>query len=460
MSLLRISPFFAPLLLGACASVVTPGASDLVVSPETFSAIPSEMDASASDWVAAFEDPILQALVSEALDANPTVAAALANYDAAQAGARVSGAARLPSLDASGGYTDQTPGNTGWSSGLEASWQADVWGRLSDQARSGALTADAARADWYGARLSIAASVARSWYALIGASQQAALAQADVEARTNQLEIVERRFQRGVVRSSDVRTARSALASSEATLASRQRAVSNAARALEVNLGRYPSAQILPAEDLPTLGALPNPGRPEAMLARRPDVVAAQARLAAAGYSASAAHKALYPGLSLRASLGDGGADLADALDFDDLVRTVAGSITAPIFQGGRLRAQRDQADAQAEQLSARLVSTTLTALREAEDAIEADRRLDQRVAALTVAADEAREALALVERQYASGLSTIFELIDAQTRQISAQSQLITARNDRVDNRIALHLAIAGDFRAGGGVTASNIDN
>ena len=102
MSLLRISPFFAPLLLGACASVVTPGASDLVVSPETFSAIPSEMDASASDWVAAFEDPILQALVSEALDANPTVAAALANYDAAQAGARVSGAARLPSLDASG----------------------------------------------------------------------------------------------------------------------------------------------------------------------------------------------------------------------------------------------------------------------------------------------------------------------------------------------------------------------
>ncbi|WP_430431532.1 efflux transporter outer membrane subunit [Oceanicaulis sp.] len=460
MSLLRISPFFAPLLLGACASVVTPGASDLVVSPEAFSAIPSEMDASASDWIAAFEDPVLQALVSEALDANPSVAAALANYDAAQAGARVSGAARLPSLDASGGYTDRTPGNTGWSSGLDASWQADVWGRLSDQARSGALTAEAARADWYGARLSIAASVARSWYALIGASQQAALAQADVEARTNQLEIVERRFQRGVVRSSDVRTARSALASSEATLASRQRALSNAARVLEVNLGRYPSAQILPAEDLPTLGALPNPGRPEAMLSRRPDVVAAQARLAAAGYSASAAQKALYPGLSLSASLGDGGADLADALDFDDLVRTVAGSITAPIFQGGRLRAQRDQADAQAEQLSARLVSTALTALREAEDAIEADRRLDQRVAALTVAADEAREALALVERQYASGLSTIFELIDAQTRQISAQSQLITARNDRVDNRIALHLAIAGDFRAAGGVTASNIEN
>ena len=110
--------------------------------------------------------------------------------------------------------------------------------------------------------------------------------------------------------------------------------------------------------------------------------------------------------------------------------------------------------------MSANLVSTALTALREAEDAIEADRRLAQRVDALTVASDEAREALALVQRQYASGLSTIFELIDAQTRQISAQSALISARNERVDNRIALHLAIAGDFSAGGGVTASNIEN
>ena len=458
MSLLRISPFFAPLLLSACASVVTPGASDLVLAPETFSAAPAELDASPSDWIAAFEDPVLQVLVAEALDANPTVASALASYDAARAGARSAGAARLPTLDGSVGYTDQEPGNTGFSTGLEVNWQADVWGRLGDQARSGALTAEAARADWYGARLSIAASVARSWYALIAASQQAELAQADVEARTNQLEIVERRFQRGVVRSSDVRTARSALASSEATLASRLRAQANAARVLEVTLGRYPSASIAAGAELPALGALPNPGQPETLLARRPDVVAAQARLAAAGYSASAAQKALYPGLGLRASLADGGADIADALDFDDLVKTVVGSISAPIFQGGRLRAERDQA--QAEQLSANLVSTALTALREAEDAIEADRRLAERVDALTVASDEAREALALVQRQYASGLSTIFELIDAQTRQISAQSALISARNERVDNRIALHLAIAGDFSAGGGVTASNIEN
>ena len=79
MSLLRISPLFAPLLLSACASVVTPGAAELVAAPETFTAAPSDMDASPSDWIAAFDDPVLQALVAEALDANPSVASALAN---------------------------------------------------------------------------------------------------------------------------------------------------------------------------------------------------------------------------------------------------------------------------------------------------------------------------------------------------------------------------------------------
>jgi multidrug efflux system outer membrane protein len=128
---------------------------------------------------------------------------------------------------------------------------------------------------------------------------------------------------------------------------------------------------------------------PEALLARRPDIAAAEARLAAAGYSADAARKALYPGLTVRASLSDAAADLEDAFDLDNLVREVIGSISAPIFQGGRLRAERDRAAAQAEQLAASLVNTALTALREAENAIDADQRLAERVAALEVAADE-----------------------------------------------------------------------
>jgi multidrug efflux system outer membrane protein len=186
-----------------------------------------ETGPSAADWVAGFADPRLELLISEALEGNPTILAARASLDAAEASARASNAGRLPTLDAglTASESDGPAGSaTSFGLGLDASWQADIWGRLTDNARAGVLSAEAARADWYGARLSIAAATARAWYALNEAALQTELSRQDVETRTRQLEIVVRRFNRGVSRSSDVRTARSALASSEAALASREQA--------------------------------------------------------------------------------------------------------------------------------------------------------------------------------------------------------------------------------------------
>ncbi|WP_233245697.1 efflux transporter outer membrane subunit [Marinicauda salina] len=450
----------ATLTVAACAGAPELAVAPDIDAPETFLASPETTEARADDWVAAFNDPRLSALVGEALDANPTVAAAAASLEAAQASARAAGAPRLPSVDASTGIsqTDTAAGDsTGYDFGVEASWQIDVWGRLTDNARAGALSAEAARADLYGAQLSIAGATAQAWFALIEARLQTELAAYDVETRARQLAIVERRFERGVARSSDVRTQRSALASTRAGLASRQRAEAAAARRLEALLGRYPGGRIEHETDLPELGGLPDPGGPEALLARRPDVVAAESRLAASGFSARAARKALYPGLNLRAAVSSQTEDAGDLFDSDALIETVSASILAPIFRGGALRAERDRTEAVARQQAARYVETALAALREAEDAIYADQTLADRVAALAEARQEAEAALQLVERQYASGVATIFELLDAQSRLISAESQLIAARRERADNRVALHLAIAGDFASGGGVAGIN---
>jgi multidrug efflux system outer membrane protein len=454
--LLRFSPAFAALSLAACATSPDLATVSPVEAPGQFAALDAATAPAVADWVSAFNDPALPALVDEALRDNPDVRAALAALEASQARARAAGAVRLPSLDASFSAREQDGGFSAGSSfslGLEASWQADVWGRLTDQARAGALSAEASRADWYGARLSIAAAAARAWYALNEAALQTELARQDVDTRQRQLDIVERRFNRGVARSSDVRTARSALASSQAGLASRERSERAAARSLEVLLGDYPAGALASASALPALNALPDPGSPQALFERRPDIIAANARLTAAGFSADAARKALYPGLSLRAEVSDAASNIEDVFDADALVSSVAASILAPIFRGGSLRAERDRTQAEARRLAASYVSTALTALREAENAIDADARLAERVDALTRASEEASEALALVERQYASGVATIFELIDAQSRLISAQSQLITARAQRVDNRVALHLAVADNFNAGGGI-------
>lgn len=448
-------PALAALALAACASGPDYDLSAPIPARDSYAALPEAFAPADDDWIAAFDDAQLVALVDLALQRNPSVEAARAGLAAARAQARIANAGRLPTLDASLRASESDGGvqsGSSFSLGVEAGWQADVWGRLSDQARAGYLNAEAAQADWNGARLSIAAATARAWYSLAESALQTELSLRDVDTRERQLNIVERRFQRGVSRSSDVRTARSALASSRAALASRERAEAAAARRLEILIAEYPANAMAAAGALPELGALPNPGTPEGLLTRRPDIVAAEARLEAAGFSADAARKALYPGLSLSASLSDSGRNLEDVLDFDDLVSQVAASILAPVFRGGQLRAQRDQAQAQARQQAARYVDTVLTALREAEDAIDADMFLDQRVVALAEAVTEGEAALELVERQYASGVATIFELIDAQTRLINADSQLIAARAARVDNRIGLHLAVAGDFQAGGG--------
>ena len=265
----------------------------------------------------------------------------------------------------------------------------------------------------------------------------------------NSLDLTERRFARGLARSSDVRTARSALASSEAALASRERVETAAARSLETLLGRYPSGQISRDGDFPEIDQLAGVGAPGDLLVRRPDVRAAERRLVAAGLRADAAGKALFPSLTLSGGSGSGGVDVADLFDVDTVISSLTASIAAPIFAGGRLRAQRDQAEANARLQVAAYVSTVLTAWQEAENAIYADDILARRVASLEQAFNEAAEAESLVTRQYSSGVATIFDLLNAQSRRISAESQYISARRDRATNRVDLYLAIAGDFSA-----------
>jgi len=440
------------LLTTSCASAPLYEARDagLTAAP-VWAAAPALPADRLDDWVVTFNDPVLESLVAEADAANYSIAAAVARYEGARASARSANAGRMPSISADGGVTQREANagsSTTYSVGASVSWEADVWGRLTDRALAGVADAEASQADLEGARLSVAGSVAKAWFFLIEARLQSELAAFDVETKEQSLSLVDRRFQRGVSRSSDVRTARSALASSRAALASRLRTEAAAARSLEILLGRYPDASLPHDSDLPELPALAGVGAPGDLLARRPDVQAAEARLASAGLRASEARRALLPRLTLTGSLDASAPDLGDLIDSDAVIGSLIGGLTAPIFSGGALRAERDRAEAAARTQLAVYASTVLTAWREAEDAIHADAALADRVEALTAAAEEAAEAEALVLRQYTSGVATIFELLDAQSRRISAESFLISARRERATNRVDLYLAIAGNYR------------
>lgn len=430
--------------------------SSLPDAPDTWAARGVAGEAPTADWLAQFNDPVMTALVSEALAANPTLESRAALARASEALARGSRGQRLPSLDASiaaGGTStgaiiagqEERFNDPLYDLGIDASWQADLWGRVSNSIAQSDADLAASRADLAATELSIAAQTAIAWVRLNEALAQERISLLSYEARERVLTITERRVQSGLLGALELRTARSTLAGAEATIAARRQASTEAARRLEVLLGRYPGAEITAAGEIAKLSEMASEGNPALLLSRRPDVAALEARVVGAGLRAEEARLAMLPALRLSASIGNSSTELADVVDPALIAGRLVASLAQPLFSGGRLRAQQDAAIAQAEASVASYVGGVLIAWREVEDALTADVLLAQQENAQSVAFEEARYAEELAERQYVSGTITIFNLIDAQTRRLTAESQLVSARASRAINRVSYHLALGG---------------
>ncbi|MEM9840934.1 MAG: TolC family protein [Pseudomonadota bacterium] len=442
------------------------------------------------NWLSDLNDPRVETVVAEALRSNFDLQATGQRVASARNQARVARAGLLPSIDANlGGRRQGGPQvfnginfgdqfQTTFNTGFNLSWELDVWGRLTDATRAAYLDAAARELDFAAARLSLAGNASSGHYELTAARLQRQLAERDVATGQANLRIIERRYQRGISSSLDLRLARSSLASSDAALQTRIQQELEAARRLEVVLGRYPSATLAAAEALPSLEDLgaERPielGSPEELLVRRPDVLAAEARLKSAGLRVSEARKAFLPRLSINAGVtqnaigpaqvptgevdADGNpifrqernsvANIADLWDFDQLFKSLVGNLTQPLFQGGRLIATEKQRKAEARAALFDYANTALTAWREVEDAIAAERLLSTRQDALDLAFKEAAAAEDLTERRYLAGTTNIFDLINAQQRRIQAEGQLIDAQRARLTNRLDLYLALGAPY-------------
>lgn len=430
--------------------------------PPVFAAAPAGAEAATPEdaWVATLGSDELRGYVREALTSNPSLHAAEERARSVRERARAAAGSWLPSisLGLETGRTETPQVDTRdrtradlTTSNLSAAWEADLWGRVLDRTRARFADSRAANADLAGARLSIAGQTARSWIDLVQSRQLLALADEDLAQRERALEITSRRYSSGLSNALALRTARSQVASARAAQASQRDALLQASRRLESLLARYPAGALSSTAEfsaLPPIGAV---GAPADLLARRPDVAAAEARLDAAGLRASEARKALLPTLTLRASASGAGDGIRDVADVDGLVTQVLAGLTMPIFNGGALRAEARASAADARAAAATYVETAIGAWREVEETLSADTAFAVREAQLAIAADEAAEAQRLAEREYANGVATIFELIDAYTRRIDAQRGLIQARASRAANRVSFHVALGGGAQSGG---------
>ncbi len=452
--------------VSACAGRNLPPEPDSYVAADAIGAErAAELNASpASTWLDDMNSAEMSQLAREALAGSPDLQIVEAQYRAARWRARGAfGGNLLPDLSVGLDRTrEQEPLGGGqrshprdiYSSNVIASWEIDLWGRLTSRALASDLSADAAEEDLNGARLSVAGRSARAWVDLIEAQQLLALAQEDLQTRERALDLTQRRYDAGIATSLALRTARSQVASARGFEAQAQDSLLISSRALQEIMGRYPDGTLRAEGALPELAPLAAAGAPEDLLERRPDVLASENRMRAAGFRIHEARAAMLPRLTLTGTAfnpGTNGNRVGDVDDSVNMISNVVAGLTMPIFQGGALFSESRATVADRRAAAADYVRTSISAWSEVEGAISADQSLETREAQFAIAAEEARAAQELAEREYSRGVATLFELIDAYTRRIDAERGLITARAARVSNRITYHVALGGGARTGG---------
>ncbi len=448
----------AGLILSGCATA--PVERQSVSHPKTgeaFQLLESRGPSDATAWATRFGDKTLNALVAEALDANFGLDAAKANARATEAAARISGSFKSPNLTLALSSSRQQSRfpflnfqkieTDSHSLSLGSQWEVDLWGRLRNSHAAGLANWEAAEADVDALKLSIAAQVARSWFNVLEAERQRQLAEESANALQQKLSSLERRYDRGLVTSLDLSLTRAQAASSRALVQQRKTQLNSAKRALEVLLGRDPDATQESAQALPSLAHAVPPGLSASLVARRPDLYAAERRLAATLAQESNVSKNWLPRLALTGSAGTTSSELADLLDSDLSVWSIAGELATSLFSAGRLQSERDQSKAQAEAQLAQYRSAVLTAFQEVENALSSESDLSQLSQDSEIAAAENQRAEDLAWEQYEKGLIDITTLLDAQRRADESASQLISIQNQRLQNRVNLHLALGGDF-------------
>lgn len=408
-------------------------------------------------WWERFGDPFLNDLEARGEAASPTIAAAVARYDQALAIADRAGAERLPVVGAQaqgarqrfsrgrplaggngGTYNDVIVGGT-------LDWEIDLWGRLRDAARAGRAEAQASSADLASARLSLHAAIADTYFRLRGLDAQAALLRQTSEAYARAAELTNTRHEGGIASGLDTSRAQAQLSDARSQLSTIALDRAVAEHQLAVLIGEAPSGFIV-APSTPSIEPLVVPaGTPALLLQRRPDIAAAERRVAAANARIGVARAAWFPSVTLGLSGGYEAASgnlLSAANSFWALGPL---SAVATIFDGGRRKADVRRARAEFDEASADYRQTVLTSFREVEDNIAAARHLataEQEQADAASAAGRTRE-LALT--RYHDGASDFLEVVVAQTAALDAERLTIILRTRRLQANVALVRALGG---------------
>lgn len=459
-----ILPFFAlasaAMLLSSCA-IFAPDErtglnSDL---PDQFTLYSENGLDSTTRWWESFQSSELNGLIEEALTNSPTIQQSWARLAQAEALAIQAGAARYPTLDYSASAaansrevtTGTNPGRDSYNSynlGISAGYEVDLWGRVKSQTQAAALDREASREDLNTAAITLTSQVASRWIGIVAQQLQTEVIHRQLKANQTTAELIELRFKKSLSSALDVYQQRQTVASTESQIPKAELREELLRNELAVLVGRsdFQSVIIL-NEKLPRIGKLPSLGMPADVLANRPDVRKAGLQLQSADWQVSAARADRLPAIRLTAGASYGNSDIDVADVFDNWAANLAASVTGPIFDGGRRKAEVERTRAVVDERLAGYRQTVLNAIKEVEDALVSEAKQHSFITSLDKRLEAARRSHEESVNRYRNGLveyTTV--LIQLNTLQ-NLERDRVVAQYDLLQYRINLYRALGGSW-------------
>jgi len=419
-------------------------------------------------WWTGFDDPVLTRIVERALEQNLDLAAALARVDQARAVAREAGAQLLPTASATGSASPlrqslnspigtigrHLPGyernQTLYDADVGAQWEIDLFGGLRRGAEAARDEAEAAEAMQLGVRVSVVAEAADSYFQARGDQARLAIAQSQVETDARLLELVRLRFSRGASAEKEVAQAEALLAQARATIPPLRTALEAQLNRLDVLMGAQPGTYALelskPA-DIPSAPAFPPGQNASDLLRRRPDVIAAERRLAAANARIGVAIAEYYPKISLSALLGFESLSASHLGSAESFQPEATAGLRWRLFDFGRVDAEVAQANSANAQVLLTYRQTVLRATEDVENSFMALAQLELQTRDLANEVDALARARDASQQSYLAGASSLTDVLDADRQSLVAQDELARTRADTDRAAVMSFRALGGGW-------------
>lgn len=466
------------MILSGCLSKPEIKIEDLdVMVPESWTTSLPDTEELVGDWWIIFKDSLLTRYLRDFNENSPDVMTLIQNQKVAQNNARIKSSSIFPQINFTSrvdtnvqnlsgfGFTSTlfsqdsnssqdnfdndevlSFGNTSAGIGLNLQWEVDIWGRLLNARKAAYKNYDAMLHDLAYLRFSTEIRAAQLYFRGIESAAQYKLSQESYESLVTIRDLVKDRYDKGLRSSLDYRLAETSVSTAIVSMENRKTQLRTINRDLEILIGEYPEGKLIKNNQIPKFMPGISKSFPASLIQKRPDIKSLIYKLESQNYKVAESKRNLLPGLYLNSNVGTSAQSIKDIIDRDYGIWNVGFNVTAPIFNGNKLRSALEIEKALYEKSKQELVKGILRAFSEVEQRLEMTESLEIQFNALKSAVNQSQDAYDLSKERYDSGITSLESVLNTQRQLNNIKSQYITIQRAVIDNRLSLILALGGD--------------